>query len=520
MTCWRLRGMIGILGLLCFASTGRAQPVTGALRAGADVRPVCTLSGVPLAGYGGAARRKTLPLLEGYTFLFNPSTGVHDDVRVKTLVIEVGGQLFAFVSLDAIGFSANIAIEVESLVQSTGLTRQNTMYMGSHTHSGPGAVSDRIFWQVAAADIFNQEVFDHIAGNIADSVIAAVANLQDAELGIDIDYNPLITENRRHDGAPVDARIGVIKVVDMIGDPIAVLFNFAVHGTCLNGSNMEMSADNMGYAERFLEVEIPGVVPLFTNAAEGDVKPVQGGWTGAQYVGETLGAEVKAVWDTLPTDHVVTMEVQTSLEQLPAIVTNVAACDSTMQALLGTWLIQLPGDLGETEELFMALRLNESAFVTVPGEAITEVGREIQDNVLVNGWDHVFIMGLANGYMGYIVSPTEYDFGGYEACASLYGRDTGTFVVDRSTAMGLALTPPEVPQTDAGVDASIEPDASTELDAAPTADASGPTADASSTTPPAPKRGCSCRTDPTTAPTWPLLLLFALAWIVARRRRR
>ena len=510
--------MVVVLAMVCFASTGRAQPVTGALRAGADVRPVCTLSGVPLAGYGGAARRKTLPALDGYTFFFNPSTVVHDDVRVKTLVIEVAGQLFAFVSLDAIGFSANIAIEVESQLASTGLTRQNTMYMGSHTHSGPGAVTDRVFWQVGAADLFNQDVFDHIVGNIVASAQAALANLQDAKLGVDIDYNPLITENRRHPGAPVDARIGVIKVVDMADSPIAVLFNFAVHGTCLGGSNMEMSADNLGYAERFLEVEIPGVVPLFTNAAEGDVKPVQGGWTGAQYVGETLGAEVKAVWDTLPTDHQVTMEVQTSLEQLPAIVTNVAACDTTMQALLGTWLIQLPGELGETEELFMALRLNDNAFVTVPGEAITEVGYEIQNNVLVDGWDNVFIMGLANGYMGYVVSPSEYDLGDYEACGTLYGRDTGTFVVNRATAVGLSLTPPVQPQNDAGVDASTAQDAAAQLDAASSADASTDTADASTTQPPTPKSGCSCHTDPAGAPTWPLLLLLALVCLVTRRR--
>ena len=74
--------------ILASAET-RAQPVTGTLRAGADVRPVCTLSGVPLAGYGGTPRRKIVPAWEGYTLFFNPDEGVHDDVRVKTLVLEV-----------------------------------------------------------------------------------------------------------------------------------------------------------------------------------------------------------------------------------------------------------------------------------------------------------------------------------------------------------------------------------------------------------------------------------------------
>lgn len=45
-----------------------------------------------------------------------------------------------------------------------------------------------------------------------------------------------------------------------------------------------------GYAERYLEEQLPGVIALFFNGAEGDVAPTMGGHDGALMNGETLGA--------------------------------------------------------------------------------------------------------------------------------------------------------------------------------------------------------------------------------------
>lgn len=501
-----------------WAGLGRAQPVTGPVRAGADARPLCTLSGVPLAGFGGVQRRKTIPWLDGYTFFFSPDEGIHDGVRVKTLVLEVQStppQRIAFIALDVIGASANVALEVASRMGGTGLTRENMIFLGSHTHSGPGAASDKIFWQIAAVDRLHSEVFNHLVGAIVDSLTASLARLEPARVGTGVGYAPLISENRRHDGAPVDARVGVIKV-EATGDgsPLAVLFNFAVHGTCLGGSNMLVSADNMGYAERYLEAEIPGVVALFANAAEADVKPAQGGFAGAEYVGESLGVEVADIWGWTDTDPEATLEIVSSLETLPPLSFNVAACDDTLQSLLGTFLIGAPDELAETEELFVAVRLNDTAMITIPGEALTEIGFTIQDAIEVQGFDPVLILGLANGYMGYILTPDEYDLGGYEACGTLHGRNTGDFVTDRAIAMGLALTPPS-DEPDAGADAGT--DSGVAPDAGQTADASPPTADAAGPPPPAPDKGCSCHATPGPAPLSLALLLLGLLW---RRRRR
>ncbi|HEX4995738.1 MAG TPA: hypothetical protein VFX87_12230, partial [Methylomirabilota bacterium] len=75
-----------------------AGPVAAApaprLLAGAAAVTVELPGDTPLAGYGGFPRRAWIPDLIGRfpdTFWFRPSTGVHDPIKVRALVLEGGG---------------------------------------------------------------------------------------------------------------------------------------------------------------------------------------------------------------------------------------------------------------------------------------------------------------------------------------------------------------------------------------------------------------------------------------------
>jgi hypothetical protein len=54
---------------------------------------------------------------------------------------------------------------------------------------------------------------------------------------------------------------------------------------------------------------------LFINGAEADVKPVEGGFDGAEAVGEGLGAAVESVWQATETNASATLEIQTAQVQ-------------------------------------------------------------------------------------------------------------------------------------------------------------------------------------------------------------
>ena len=100
-----------------------------------------------------------------------------------------------------------------------------------------------------------------------------------------------VTENRR---APnpwlrkdtIDPQLGVIRIDDISGKPIATIWNFAIHGTCLSEQNMKYSSEimgkkfprisyfisNLGASSDAIESLIGGIA-LFINSDAGDIDP-------------------------------------------------------------------------------------------------------------------------------------------------------------------------------------------------------------------------------------------------------
>src|SRR5262249_40806213 len=70
----------------------------------------------------------------------------------------------------------------------------------------------------------------------------------------------------------IDDELGVFRIDHRDGSPMALLWNFAIHGTALKESNLEYSADIMGGVSKYVEQKL-GVTSLFVNGAEGDVAP-------------------------------------------------------------------------------------------------------------------------------------------------------------------------------------------------------------------------------------------------------
>src|SRR5882757_5269606 len=92
--------------LLALASTSSfaQSPSQSELRVGAAAVDIALPPGVPLAGYGSAARR-TFPYIHRYEYakFFKPSTDTHDPVRAKAMVLVNGEQKLLFISVDIAG---------------------------------------------------------------------------------------------------------------------------------------------------------------------------------------------------------------------------------------------------------------------------------------------------------------------------------------------------------------------------------------------------------------------------------
>ena len=89
--------------------------------------------------------------------------------------------------------------------------------------------------------------------------------------------------------------------------------------------------------------------------------------------------------------------------------------------------------------VLVAAAVGRLAWVTMPGELVTTLGREIKATAR-RRWPHVVVAGLSNDYLGYFVQPGDYHRSSYVTCAAVFGPHLGPCLVDTSLALMDDLT--------------------------------------------------------------------------------
>src|SRR5262249_15446430 len=87
------------------------------LTAGAATIDVAVPPGTPLGGYGAFPRRAWIPDVLGrhpYAFWFTPSTGVHDPIRVRGLLLESAKVRLLWLVADLVGIDPTLVSALQS----------------------------------------------------------------------------------------------------------------------------------------------------------------------------------------------------------------------------------------------------------------------------------------------------------------------------------------------------------------------------------------------------------------------
>jgi hypothetical protein len=440
-----VRGLIPRAGagvaaaLLAVATLASAAPRPAAtpLLAGAAAVDVLLPVGTPLGGYGGFPRRALVPDFLGrlpYAYWFRPSIGVHDPMRARSLVLEAGSARVAWLTVDLVGIDPALVARVGLALRAAGLDYSAIILAASHTHSGPGAYADSALFGLLALDLLSPPVRDRIVDGLVRATRQAEAAKSAARVATGRADVTGIAESRVQ--GPLDTELGVLKVTTLQGVPVAIVWNYAIHGTALSRDNFLLSGDLMADASLRLEREL-GVPALFVNGAVGDVSPRPRGWIGVATAGSALAAGARSAWAAAREDPDQRLEVVTERVILPSPALSVRNC-------LGEWipsnvLLGLAGALPSSAEL-IALTLAGTAWVTIPGELETRLGLDVKEGMRQR-FPHVFIAGLANDYLGYFLTPASYRRPSYVACGSLYGERGGEIVRDAALAALRRLAP-------------------------------------------------------------------------------
>jgi hypothetical protein len=422
---------LAVLGVLCVLVVQSLLILTApcsaaTLRVGLASIEITPPVGTPLGGY--AARKGA------------PSTGVHDPITAKALVLDDGAGPVAIVATDLIGTSAEIRRRV---LEKTGLPSERLLLCASHTHSGPGAFDQGPFATLVLGE-YDPKVFNRLADGIAEAVIVARQRLAPGRVGAASRALPGHSRNRRQGGTLTDPELTVFSVragPGTRGTPSereaaegcrGALVNFATHGTVLDADNLLFSADWMGPMQAELERRLGrGAVVLYTNGAEGDQSPVTPRaptpFDAAEAFGkEIAGAAAKLLRQAKPSEQVT---VKALLREVPLPRTPGAA-------LLGA---------GATTPI-QTVAVGDALLIAIPGEMIAELGLRLKAHARALGWKYPFIVGLANDHLGYLLTEVEFRKGGYEAGVSFFGPRFGEELTDAvSRLIDVASGRPEPP---------------------------------------------------------------------------
>ena len=424
-----LRALALLVCLTCpllARAEGRARPPAPApppepLQAGAAMVPLRVPVGTPLAGYGSIRRRLAVPDFLGlhpHAFWFKPGDGELDAPAARALVLETVTARLTWVTVDLVAVDRAFVDALRQRLEDAGSRPGSLVVSASHTHSGPGAFLNSWLMGILAADRFDGEVLRAFLDSVVEAVQRADAGRVPARVAVARVDGPALTVSRLDQ--PVDPELVVLKVASPSGAPIALVWNYAIHGTTLGSRNLKYSGDVMGVASRELERRFR-VPALFVNGAVGDASPLHHGPAAAVADGRTLAAAVEEAWARATPEPLGALAIRTLRVQLPQPSVSLRNC--TRRWVPRALTLPLGRALPRETEL-TAGKLGETAWVTIPGELQAQLGRILKDAGQAVGV-RPFVAGVSNDYLGYFLTAEDFDRTAYVACASLYGPEGG-----------------------------------------------------------------------------------------------
>lgn len=209
---------------------------------------------------------KTPQYMCGYVMRTEKSKGVHNDLTVTALSLNVNDKTMVLISADIIMIDSEITNCVKEEISSKYLVEKNMISIGGmHTHSAP----------VINNAIDDEEKLDkdYKAFIISQIITAAEKSIEKMEAGDRVLYRygkiEGIYGNRNDKNQEGDKLIHIIEFLS--GNTlIASIVNFSCHGTVLGPDNYIISADLPGEIRRCFK-EKTGITPLLMNGNAGDM---------------------------------------------------------------------------------------------------------------------------------------------------------------------------------------------------------------------------------------------------------
>ncbi len=436
-------------------------PLHAGLRAGTDITDITPLPGHFPVSTAGSMRRSAVP-------------GSDERIHCRTLVVGDEKTLVSFTLVDSCLIPRGLLDEAKRKAsERTGIPSAHLNVAATHTHSAPAAapafqssptldyqiyLAERVAESIALAhgrlepceigwavgedstQVFNRRWF------VTEPYQNPFGSMEDK-----VRMNPGYDKGKgavSRPAGPVDPAVPVLAVRSTGAGhrPLALLANYALHyvGNPPRSASgaAQLSGDYFDrFARIFAEMAAPGredFMAMLSNGASGDINNVDfsgpapatayapgekmevvarsvAGAAFAAYQGIRYRADLPVA--TVSRDLALGVrkpgqeEVDRALEILSSPQQFLDGNYTAVEAIYARETLQMREYPDTVPVRLQAVRLGDLCILTTPCETFVEIGLELKK---ISPFAATFLIELANGYNGYLPTPQQHEWGGYE----------------------------------------------------------------------------------------------------------
>jgi len=365
------------------------------------------------------------------------STGVHDHLFHRVVAMDDGKTQFFLISTDICLVSPNFYDDVTAeLNRQMGIKPLQLWWSTTHTHAAPEVGPPglgQVFLKGRYNHDHNTQYSAQVRQQLIDAVKAARAKLQPARLSVGLGYaNAAINRRGRNEegeaflglnpDGPVDHQIGLLRLETADGKLLALIANYAMHGTVLGDDNKIISGDAPGIVADYVEEKL-GAPMLYINGAAGNQAPIY------------------SVYPDFESGHLKQFEVLLG-DPILAANAHLGPANADVGLKLGETVVETPRKAGlgwpddlhaytrKTDAGVDVVRLpvrflqinHDTAIWAAPLELFCEVATDVRNH---SHFPYTFYFGYTNGWLGYLPTRAEFAHGGYEPATSPFTEAAG-----------------------------------------------------------------------------------------------
>jgi hypothetical protein len=412
--------------------------------------------------------------LAGWLDVARPAQTLRDPVYARMMAVESDGGRVGFIALDLLSIRGSDALDIRSRVEkATGMPAGNLLIAATHNHAGPAIVSIGPFRREDA-------YLEWLKERLTTLAIEAWNRSEGAEVGVGVGFEGRISFNRRwvmkngltrcqpgvanpdvlYCEGPIDPQMGLVCARRLNGETLGYVVNWSCHPVHVYDMKTITASWPGALAREVKSSE--GVPCLLLNGAFGNVHSAN--WVDPSYVNDPdrMGSVLADDLPTIVKRMVFTTELPLAIAsktlELPLRDISDEEVDESRRILAGEKVTLRPGvqryGANETyatsilqlverkkERNFsrgevQAIRFGNAAFVGLPAESFVETGLDVK---LGSPFDPTFVVGAANGMVGYAPPPASYRRGGYE-CTTAHWSKVAPEAAMMMAETGVALT--------------------------------------------------------------------------------